>query len=168
MSQYRQHFISKFSKYLELDKDNFIVLNLEKGIFNESIKNCQKHNSPLKWSNPFFKNYYFKIARKILANISYTPNATEVKEKIKNELFKADEVATMTHEQLYPELWSNLKLKIMSQLLQKSNEEIPDGMFKCKKCKSYKTTYYQMQTRSADEPMTTYVTCLNCNNRFKF
>ena len=41
------------------------------------------------------------------------------------------------------------------------------GLFKCGKCKSTKTTYYQMQTRSADEPMTTYVTCLECGNRWK-
>ena len=41
------------------------------------------------------------------------------------------------------------------------------GQFKCGKCKSVKTTYYQLQTRSADEPMTTYVTCLGCNNRWK-
>ncbi len=40
--------------------------------------------------------------------------------------------------------------------------------FKCGKCKARKATYYQMQTRSADEPMTTFVTCLNCNNRWKF
>ncbi|XP_061997284.1 transcription elongation factor TFIIS [Rosa rugosa] len=40
--------------------------------------------------------------------------------------------------------------------------------FKCGRCGKRKTTYYQMQTRSADEPMTTYVTCVNCNNRWKF
>jgi transcription elongation factor S-II len=26
----------------------------------------------------------------------------------------------------------------------------------------------QMQTRSADEPMTTFVTCVNCGNKWKF
>ncbi|CAI5512412.1 unnamed protein product [Closterium sp. Naga37s-1] len=41
-------------------------------------------------------------------------------------------------------------------------------MFKCGKCNQRKTTYFQMQTRSADEPMTTYVTCLVCQNRWKF
>jgi transcription elongation factor S-II len=41
-------------------------------------------------------------------------------------------------------------------------------MFKCGKCHHRKTTYFQMQTRSADEPMTTFVTCLHCNNRWKF
>ncbi|CAM6106829.1 unnamed protein product [Calypogeia fissa] len=40
--------------------------------------------------------------------------------------------------------------------------------FKCSKCKQRKCTYFQMQTRSADEPMTTFVTCVNCNNHWKF
>ena len=40
--------------------------------------------------------------------------------------------------------------------------------FTCFKCKSNKCTFYQLQTRSADEPMTTFVTCLNCGNRWKF
>jgi transcription elongation factor S-II len=40
--------------------------------------------------------------------------------------------------------------------------------FKCGKCGQRKCTYYQLQTRSADEPMTTFVTCVNCNNHWKF
>ncbi|KAI8323972.1 transcription elongation factor [Martensiomyces pterosporus] len=40
--------------------------------------------------------------------------------------------------------------------------------FKCGRCKGRKCTYYQMQTRSADEPMTTFVTCTQCDNRWKF
>ncbi|KAJ0030853.1 hypothetical protein Pint_13530 [Pistacia integerrima] len=40
--------------------------------------------------------------------------------------------------------------------------------FKCGRCGQRKCTHYQMQTRSADEPMTTYVTCVNCNNHWKF
>jgi len=40
-------------------------------------------------------------------------------------------------------------------------------MFTCGKCKQKKCTYYQMQTRSADEPMTVFVTCVNCGNRWR-
>ena len=40
--------------------------------------------------------------------------------------------------------------------------------FKCAKCGDRKTTYFQMQTRSADEPMTTFVTCVNCNAHWRF
>ncbi|KNC46881.1 transcription elongation factor S-II [Thecamonas trahens ATCC 50062] len=40
-------------------------------------------------------------------------------------------------------------------------------MFKCGKCKERKCTYYQLQTRSADEPMTVFVTCTNCGNKWR-
>ncbi|KAK3826942.1 MAG: transcription elongation factor [Linnemannia elongata] len=47
-------------------------------------------------------------------------------------------------------------------------QQAETDMFKCGKCKGRKCRYYQMQTRSADEPMTTFVTCINCDNRWKF
>ncbi|CAK7356763.1 unnamed protein product [Dovyalis caffra] len=40
--------------------------------------------------------------------------------------------------------------------------------FECGRCGKRETTYCQLQTRSADEPMTTYVTCVICNNHWKF
>lgn len=42
------------------------------------------------------------------------------------------------------------------------------GLFTCGKCKGTQTTYFQMQTRSSDEPMTTFASCLTCGNRWKF
>ena len=42
------------------------------------------------------------------------------------------------------------------------------GFYRCGKCKTNKTTYYQVQIRRADEPMTPFVTCLECNNSWKF
>ncbi|PJF17614.1 Aspartyl/glutamyl-tRNA(Asn/Gln) amidotransferase subunit B [Paramicrosporidium saccamoebae] len=46
--------------------------------------------------------------------------------------------------------------------------EAETDQFKCGRCGQRKTKYYQLQTRSADEPMTTFVTCINCGNRWKF
>eukprot|EP00574_Skeletonema_japonicum_P013238 CAMPEP_0201721536 /NCGR_PEP_ID=MMETSP0593-20130828/6187_1 /ASSEMBLY_ACC=CAM_ASM_000672 /TAXON_ID=267983 /ORGANISM="Skeletonema japonicum, Strain CCMP2506" /LENGTH=321 /DNA_ID=CAMNT_0048212365 /DNA_START=86 /DNA_END=1048 /DNA_ORIENTATION=+ len=40
------------------------------------------------------------------------------------------------------------------------------SLFTCGRCKSVKTTSTQKQTRSADEPMTVFVFCLNCGNRW--
>ncbi|THU98680.1 transcription elongation factor [Dendrothele bispora CBS 962.96] len=40
--------------------------------------------------------------------------------------------------------------------------------FQCGRCKQRKCRYRQAQTRSADEPMTTFVTCTNCGHRWKF
>mmetsp|Transcript_9021 Transcript_9021/g.12839 ORF Transcript_9021/g.12839 Transcript_9021/m.12839 type:complete len:308 (+) Transcript_9021:282-1205(+) len=41
------------------------------------------------------------------------------------------------------------------------------SLFTCGRCKSIKTTSTQKQTRSADEPMTVFVLCMNCGNRWK-
>jgi len=40
-------------------------------------------------------------------------------------------------------------------------------MFQCEKCRQFKCTYFQMQTRGADEPMTIFVTCLVCGYKFR-
>ena len=68
-----------------------------------------------------------------------------------------------------PEKWKTL---IENKKIRDENKYIPKieastDDFTCGKCKSTKCTYYQLQTRSADEPMTTFVTCLDCGNRFK-
>lgn len=47
-------------------------------------------------------------------------------------------------------------------------EEATTDQFKCFKCEQRKCTYFQLQTRSADEPMTTFVTCLSCDSHWKF
>lgn len=41
-------------------------------------------------------------------------------------------------------------------------------LLKCGKCKKRNCTYNQIQTRSADEPMTTFVLCNACGHRWKF
>jgi len=41
-----------------------------------------------------------------------------------------------------------------------------ESFFKCK-CGSKKTNYYQMQTRGADEPMTNFINCSECNRQWK-
>ncbi|KAJ3000425.1 hypothetical protein NUW54_g6789 [Trametes sanguinea] len=46
--------------------------------------------------------------------------------------------------------------------------EAETDAFQCGRCKQRKCRYRQAQTRSADEPMTTFVTCTVCNNRWKF
>jgi len=49
----------------------------------------------------------------------------------------------------------------------KKNEAGYEGIFVCRKCKGRKIHYYQLQTRSADEPMTTYFTCMTCGCKWK-
>ena len=40
-------------------------------------------------------------------------------------------------------------------------------LFECRRCGKRECTYREVQTRSADEPMTIFVLCLGCGNRWK-
>ncbi|KAJ3305401.1 RNA polymerase II elongation factor [Kappamyces sp. JEL0829] len=83
-----------------------------------------------------------------------------------------EKFAVMTAE----EMMSDERKKVIEQVQKANMEEATTAkpthavtdIFKCAKCKQRKCTYYQMQTRSADEPMTTFVTCQVCDNRWKF
>ena len=59
--------------------------------------------------------------------------------------------------------------KIVRDKLCKENGIDPEqgGQFRCRKCNGNKTTNYQMQTRSADEPMTVFITCLKCGHKWR-
>ncbi|VVB02611.1 unnamed protein product [Arabis nemorensis] len=63
---------------------------------------------------------------------------------------------------------NQIKEKFLFNCEQGPAPKASTDQFKCGRCGQRKCTYYQMQTRSADEPMTTYVTCVNCNNHWKF
>ena len=93
----------------------------------------------------------------------------EIVAKLLSKAFKAHELAFMNHQEVRPDLWEQLieekRIKDENKFTPKIEASTDD--FVCGKCKSKKCTYYQLQTRSADEPMTTFVTCLDCGNRFK-
>jgi DNA-directed RNA polymerase subunit M/transcription elongation factor TFIIS len=75
----------------------------------------------------------------------------------------------LVEEEMRPDKWNDLiqDKKIRDENKYEPKLEASTDNFKCWKCKSKKCTYYQLQTRSADEPMTTFVNCLDCGNRWK-
>ena len=79
-------------------------------------------------------------------------------------LMTADEMASDVRKE---ERWK-MKNKGLSESVRSGGQSASTDQFKCGRCGQRKTTYYQLQTRSADEPMTTYVTCVHCGKRWKF
>ena len=139
--------------------------NIEKGIYNQSIRIADSKNVVKKWENIYFVQIYIDRFRSVYMNLK---DASIVK-KLETGVFKSHEVGTMTHQELSPDKWEKL---IMEKKEKDENMYVPnlDGntdMFVCRRCKSNKCSYYQLQTRSADEPMTTFVTCVSCGNRWK-
>lgn len=92
--------------------------------------------------------------------------------RLKRKMLDVKNLAKYPAEILWPEgphAAAIFKAREKDLMIEKAKaaEEDYNGLFKCGRCKSVKTTYYQMQTRSADEPMTTYVTCKNCGAKWK-
>ena len=46
--------------------------------------------------------------------------------------------------------------------------EVEEGVLTCPKCSKSRTFSYSKQTRSADEPMTTFATCMNCKHKWTY
>jgi len=145
--------------------DNKISENLEKGIYNYTIKECEEKNLLKKWSNESFVLIYIEKLRTLIINLK----DTNLLNNLLSKEVKAHEFVYMSHQELRPELWTSLieEKKIKDENMYAPKIEASTDNFICGKCKSKKCTYYQLQTRSADEPMTTFVTCLDCGNRFK-
>ena len=160
--QFRLNIRGKLNEIIENEKHS---TNLEKGIFNYALKEASSRKVVKKWDNQYFVQIYIDRLRSIYLNLKNP----EILEQIKSEAIQAHTVAFMTHQEMRPDKWKELieeKAKRDANKFE-TNVEASTDTFTCRKCKQNKCTYYQMQTRSADEPCTTFVQCLNCGQRWK-
>ncbi len=86
--------------------------------------------------------------------------------KIEVEKFVKMSAAEMLDEKLKDKDNKVLKDSLLDLQMAKATAETE--IFECSRCKQRKCTYYQLQTRSCDEPMTTFVTCVACGHRWRF
>jgi len=63
--------------------------------------------------------------------------------------------------------WEQANESKINEMCGIKGDMLKASLFTCGRCKSHKTTSTQKQTRSADEPMTVFVLCLNCGKRWK-
>jgi transcription elongation factor S-II len=158
---FRENIVKKLNHKI---KDHKKSINLEKAIFNYSLKEADNNKVFKKWDNHKFVLLYLNKLRSVYTNLTL-----EILNKLSNGDIKSFSIAFMTHQELVPQRWAELIENKMKRDKSKyeNNIEAATDTFQCRKCKSNKCTYYQMQTRSADEPMTTFVTCIVCDNRWK-
>jgi transcription elongation factor S-II len=143
---------------------NKCAVNLERGIYNSALKEADRSRIVKKWTNKQFMLLYVNRLRSVMMNLS-----GNILEGIRTHAIVASDVAFMTHQELAPERWAALidaKTKRDKNKFE-TNIAAATDIFTCRKCKQKQCTYYQMQTRSADEPMTVYVSCCLCGNRWK-
>uniref|UniRef100_A0A8C5XYQ7 Transcription elongation factor n=1 Tax=Microcebus murinus TaxID=30608 RepID=A0A8C5XYQ7_MICMU len=82
-----------------------------------------------------------------------------------------DLFARMTAEEMASDELKEMRKNLTKEAIREHQMAKTGGtqtdLFTCGKCKKKNCTYTQVQTRSADEPMTTFVVCNECGNRWK-
>ena len=159
------------TKFYNIVKNKKISNEIEKSIFNFVLQQLNKKNIDKVFDDINFKRLYMNKCISLYDNInpkSYIKNKNLIK-IIKNKDFDIAKIAFMSPQELFPVHWNKLieKKNTESEILY-SKKTIPiSDRFHCYKCKKNECTYYQLQIRSSDEPMTTFITCLNFQNSWK-
>lgn len=161
-SKFRENICTKFT---EIIGNSITAINLEKGVFNYSLKEATSKKLIKKWENPAFVQVYLDRLRTIYINLKNDDILVMLRS---NELLPQT-YAAMTHQEMSPVHWQALIEQKIKRDATKfvTNIQASTDMFTCKKCKSKRCTYYELQTRSADEPATIFVTCLDCGKNWK-
>lgn len=138
--------------------------NVEISLFNYTIREANRQKVVKSWDNSYFIVIYVNHLKSILTNLT-----EEVLEKIKTGEILAKNVAFMTHQELNYSKWKHLLEEKAKRDKYKFEEQVQASTdtFTCKRCKKNVCTYYQLQTRSSDEAITTFITCLTCEYRWK-
>jgi len=160
---FRDNIRSKINPVLGLEISD--ATNLEIGIFNYAVKEATQRKIVKKWENPHFVSIYIDRLRSIYMNLKND----NIKTLIRNGEIEPKQLAFMTHQEFKPDKWRELIEKKMKRDASKYNTNIQasTNMYTCRKCKSTRCTHYEMQTRSADEPSTIFVTCLDCGKHWR-
>lgn len=164
----RSKMVALFSK--ELD-DIALCRRIERSIYNYCILLSEKKRIKKKWTDTIFKNLYESKIRSIYSNIksdSYIQNK-EFKKRIIDGEIDVNKIADLSAYDIYPDVWKELiDMKTKSDKLKyELRPEAMTDVFKCRRCNSRSCSYYEVQTRSADEPMTQFINCLDCGNRWR-
>lgn len=147
-------------------KDKLLAKQIESSVFTFTVEFCRINDTDEYLHLPIYKNKVNDLCCNLDENNQDINNQTLLK-CLNEKKINVIEIAFLQPHELHPKVWEKNIKKIETTEDQKNNLETSDR-FECVKCKNRKSYVYQLQTRSADEPMTTFVNCLICGYTFKF
>ena len=166
-SKVKSCILAKMSDALsELEVDD-----LERGIYNWTIDFADEKHLVKNWKNNLFLKMYLEKARSVITNLdtdSYLQNNNLLK-RLKEKEFLPHDICYMKPEHVFPERWEYTVgeyMKMFEYAYEEKKVATTDE-FLCKKCHKRCCTYFSQQTRSADEPETIFVRCVNCGYQFR-
>lgn len=121
-----------------------------------------------------FKNTDMKYKNRVRSRVSNLkdPKNPSLRANFICGAITAQRLAKMTPEEMASDEMKTLRDRFVKEAINDAqlatNQGTKTDLLKCGKCKKRNCTYNQLQTRSSDEPMTTFVLCNECGNRWKF
>jgi transcription elongation factor S-II len=150
-----------------------IASELETHLLCSIVNYCKLNGIDVDWANRVFWSTYRSKATSLYENLCTHGSVVNTENWAKKLLSCEVNPKTFVEipaEELCPSLWKSALDKIVETEILLYSKNISAAIYLyCSRCKKKsKCDYYQMQTRSADEPMTTFVTCLECDREWKF
>jgi len=150
--------------------------NCERSVYNWAVQETRGVQDDPSWENRLFRARYKQKAFGLLKELERGPEvSTEIQvvgdkvsldvrvvpqlvKRLQRKELDAKNLARYSADVLWPDgpyakKAFDLKSKELAKEKAKMKEEEYTGMFTCGRCKSKRTTFYLLQTRSADEPM---------------
>lgn len=161
-TEVRRSVIDDFATVLNTKK---VAKHIEHGIHEFSKEFCVNNQC----NDTLLTNIYNDKCNELKQNL--TKESTSYNKCLHEQLLHGGfdapySVAFMSPHQLNPDAWSEIfKHKEIKDKYQKN--VITTELYKCKTCNKRKCTTMQSQTRGTDESITTFVTCMNCGNRWR-
>lgn len=167
----RKQILKSLTTLFEDRLGNDGCITLESSIYNGTICEAKERHIGRGWDYKPFTSLYRAKARQIASNFhpdAYVQN-TELFARYESGEISLQDLTTMNSYQLFAGRWRESFEKQQEQEKRQleGNKAMATDQFLCTRCWKRECTYYEMQTRSADEPMTIFITCLNCGKHWR-
>lgn len=156
--------INNVLKIFNIIKKKQISIDIEKSIFEYSILYCLKYSYGYNYIRSIYDDKFYEI----LINIddsSYVNNKT-LKNDILTNIIHPIDIAFLPNYIIHPKQYDVYIRKKNYQEWKQNNIDCDDN-YECEICGGKKSKTSQQQTRSSDEPMTIFITCLTCKNTIR-
>ena len=147
------------TKIAKLIKDIDAAVRIESGIFEFTLVYCSMKNYIDSMLTAVYNDKVFDILQNLDPN-NVVQNKT-LCNAIYDGVMNPQTIAFLRPRDLHPERWDSLVKKAELKEYKRNNMAVTD-VYKCWKCGERRCKVMQLQTRGADEQMTTFITCQTC------